>query len=240
MSDGDDERPFAYPNEQWARIADIVESAGGPAARDKLDAIRLNFTRDMARWPKRFKSSTGRKFCAADVAAYTRVAFHARGLLAIFDDMIFNEAFGCATDDQLPFPVFFTDHDSVWKRPTETALAGLDLVRLGRVQARVNRARFAKFLNAIDHVARRAETVTKPDRKQALRARNVYFLVLGRVWHDGLGLEIKTGVSTHFAQFVEAVSKGVFAFTDGAALRKALANEMMKDEWVGSKDSAVK
>jgi hypothetical protein len=205
----DKPEPFAYPDDQWDRISAIVESAGGLAARDKLDDIRLNFTRDMGGWKSRLAQwgkGSHSPLSPADAVAYKRVGRASRELLAAFDAM------ELADNDRIPFPAILSGHTSVWKDPAETTLIGPDLVRLGFGEANENRARFAKFLDSIEHVAKRAEFVVKKlEPKDAFLARDTLLKALCAVWCDDLGLgeQMSSSATSRLVKFIPEASTGI-------------------------------
>lgn len=213
--------PFAYSDEQWLRMEAIVQRAGGDAARDKFNAQRAVFETMAGGWKVRHGHWSGRGLSAADADAYKRIGRAACELIAVFDQLA--EA---ATNDRLPFPAILAGHDLVWKGPGETNLIGRDLVRKGPAETKRNRKRFAKFCQALEHVAKRADEVTEPKPKRALLARDMFFVDLGRVWRDELGLRITTGVQALFVRFVEAASQGVYRFRKVETARDAIVNSM--------------
>ena len=88
------------------------------------------------------------------------------------------------------------------------------------------RERFANFRKALEHVAKRAAWVTRPEKKQALLARDRFFKDLGRVWGGELDLRITTGVEALFVRFVETASEGVYRFRNVETARDAIVNSM--------------
>ena len=199
----------------------IVERAGGDGARDKFNAQRAGFEKTVGGWKERLEHWNGRALSAADADAYERVGRRARDLNAVLGELA--EA---ATNDRLPFPAILAGHDLVWKGPAETILVGHDLVLKGLAEVNENQERFAKFREALEHVAKRAERVTRPEPKQALLARNRFFQDLGHVWGDELGLRVTTGVEALFVRFVEAASEGVYRFRKVETARDAIVNSM--------------
>jgi hypothetical protein len=199
--------PFVYSDEQWARMETIVSRAGGDAARGKLNAQRRLFERAAAGWRERHRRWNGRALSPADAAAYKRIGALTRELIEVFDGLS-----KAATNDRLLFPAILAGHGLIWE---------------GLAELRENRARFANFLDALDHTARRAEQIAQfgPNRS-LLASRHKYIADLGRVWRTDLGLKITTGTKALFTQFVEAASKGVYQFPNAGAAADAIVNSM--------------
>lgn len=195
--------PFAYSEEQWAGVEAIVSRAGGSDARNKLNAQRASLERMAAGWKERHKRRNGP---AAEAAAYERVGRLARKLIGAFDKLS-----KTATDDRLPFPAVLTGCGLVWESLAEP---------------NENQARFANFLDALDHVARRAERVARLRPGRRLLSRDIYFADLGRVWRADLDLRIATGTKALFVQFVEAASKGVYQFPNDETAADTIVNSM--------------
>jgi hypothetical protein len=212
---------FHYSAPQWQALEEIVERAGGNAARGKFNAQRAGFEKTVGGWKERLEHWNGRALSVADADAYKRLGRRARELNAVFGELA--EA---ATNDRLPFPAILTGHDLVWKGPAETNLIGHDLEWKGLAETNENQERFAKFREALEHVAKRADEVTEPKPKQALLARNTFFQDLGHVWGDELGLRVTTGVEALFVRFVEAASEGVYRSRKVETARDAIVNSM--------------
>jgi hypothetical protein len=180
---------FRYSDEQWQRMEAIVERAGKAVARNKFNAQRAAFENTAGGWKDRRERWSGRTLSDADAFAYARLEQAARELNAVFDQL--------SATGRLPFPAILVGCDLVWK---------------GLAETRENDERFAAFRKALDHIAKRAAQVTRPERRRPLLARNRFFGELGRVWRVELGLEIKASATSRFVKFVATASEEVCDF----------------------------
>jgi hypothetical protein len=179
---------FRYPNEQWRRMEDIVQRAGGAGARTKFNAERASFEKMAGAWKGRIQRWDGRTLGYDYAGAYRRVEQAASELGAALRE--------------LNFPAIFIGCDLTWKPLAET---------------QENEERLRHFLNAVEHVHARAAQMAEPKRKQIHLVRDRFFGELGRVWRVELGLPISASAASRFAQYVEVASEGVCKLPDKKA-----------------------
>ena len=118
---------FSYPDEQWRNIELIVARSGGDDTKKKLNGSRKELECGVSRWLSCVESWDGASFGHDDRPQYSRIEDAAKELVAALDE--------------LSFPAIFAGDDLVWRAgdaPEENA------------------ARYAAFVDALQHVGARA------------------------------------------------------------------------------------
>ncbi len=100
--------------------------------------------------------------------------------------------------EELGFPALFIGIDLIWERLADTE---------------ENEESFARFRQALDHLATRAAERARPLRREVNLARDLFFLKLCQVWSE-LGLKVSTSATSRFVKFVEIASEGVCKLPD--------------------------
>lgn len=191
---------FHYSDARWRALEEIVERAGGVAARDRFRTQRNAFEKMLTGWKWRLEHWNGRTFARDDIATYKRIEKAARDLNA-----------GLA---ELGFPAIFTGSDIVWKN-----LATTD------DNPDENKVRFAGFTAALDHIAARAAMMASEQRRKRTLMRDRFFGDLGEFWRVELGLRITASIKSPFVRFVEdASSEGVYQFGNDDTARDVILN----------------
>ena len=213
-----------YSDQQWGAIGALVERAGGVDARDKFDAERDKFEKMAGGWRKRIASWNGSTLRrdendaerfretlrrqVLDESSSATLRQSAKRHLDLIESRIalphveevdvyknIEQAARTLKDglERLNFPAIFTGNELTWRALADTA---------------ENEARFAQFLEAIDHIEARAASMAKSPRAQMNRARDLFFLELRRRWIE-LGFKPATSKETLLVKFIAACCNGV-------------------------------
>jgi hypothetical protein len=191
---------FKYPDEQWRRMEEVVERAGGPVTKEKFNARRATFEEEAAVWRQRIADWNGYTWAPDRPTKYRRVKKAAVELKAAFDDLNL--------------------HDVLWKTPEPLSEAAI----IKKVQRAANLKRYDEFREALDQISRLAAIMEdmsiravvdpsgkNPPRKQKRVPRNWFICGLGLFWRDELRLRVSPSPRSRFAQFAEIASESVCA-----------------------------
>jgi hypothetical protein len=230
------DRSFKYPDEQWRRMEEVVERAGGPAAKEKFTAGRATFEEEVAVWRQRIAHWNGYTWDPGRPPKYRRVKKAAVELKAALDDL------------NLP--------DLLWKTPeprgeatvTKGNLEEADRAKtpheILRAEEHIRRRvammeedweeahraaylkRYDGFREALDHISRLAAmmedmsirlvvdpSIKNPPRKQKFVPRNWFICELWLFWRDELRLRVSPSPMSRFVQFAGIASESVCACT---------------------------